>query len=193
MFSAGAKIFGHVSHSTELVRMCLACQHFDFNSADWISDNLNVISSRYFRTMGKEFIFQFNRRSWGRNAWRTPKNVCVGGYGAPNSSRKQIKNKEVETLPAGSGGTENVPTVSWTGATNGEPWKLGWVCAVIDENKRWSANDHSNRNCLVSCEYHTTESRRGSLSLHNVKIVIFYLLLTGHIIWGKNQLQHCSF
>ena len=33
-----------VSHSTELVRMCLACQHFDFNSADWISDNLHVIS-----------------------------------------------------------------------------------------------------------------------------------------------------
>ena len=39
-------------HSTELVRMCLACQHFDFNSADWISDNLHVISSRYLRTMG---------------------------------------------------------------------------------------------------------------------------------------------
>ena len=28
------KIFGHVSHARELVRMCLACQHFDFNSAD---------------------------------------------------------------------------------------------------------------------------------------------------------------
>ena len=25
-FSSGAKIFGHVSHSTELVRVCLACQ-----------------------------------------------------------------------------------------------------------------------------------------------------------------------
>ena len=36
---------GHVSHSTELVRMCLACQHFEFNSAEWISDNLHVISS----------------------------------------------------------------------------------------------------------------------------------------------------
>ena len=31
------KIFGHVSHSTEFVRMCLACQLFDLNSADWIS------------------------------------------------------------------------------------------------------------------------------------------------------------
>ena len=62
------KIFGHVSHFTELVRMCLACQHFDLNSADWISDNLHGISSRYLRTMGKEFIFQFSRRSWGRNA-----------------------------------------------------------------------------------------------------------------------------
>ena len=80
MFWLGAKIFGHVSHSTELVCMCLACQHLDFNSADWISGNLHVISSRYLRTMGKEFIFQFSRRSWGRNAWRNPKNVCVGGY-----------------------------------------------------------------------------------------------------------------
>ena len=67
IFSSGAKIFGHVSHSTELVRMCFACQHFDFNSADWISDNLHEISSRYLRTMGKEFNFQFSRRSWGRN------------------------------------------------------------------------------------------------------------------------------
>ena len=33
-FSFGAEIFGHVSHSTKLVRMRLACQHFDFNSAD---------------------------------------------------------------------------------------------------------------------------------------------------------------
>ena len=57
IFSSGAKIFGHVSHSTELVRTCLACQHFDYNSADWISDNLHVIAGRYLRTMGKEFIF----------------------------------------------------------------------------------------------------------------------------------------
>ena len=34
IFSSGAKIFGHVSHSAELVRMCLACQHFDFNRLD---------------------------------------------------------------------------------------------------------------------------------------------------------------
>ena len=26
------------------------------------------------------FFAQVSRRSWGRNAWRTPKNVCVGGY-----------------------------------------------------------------------------------------------------------------
>ena len=57
--------------------MCLAFQHFDFNSADWISDNLHVISSWYLRTMGKEFIFRFSRRSWGRNEWQTTKNVCV--------------------------------------------------------------------------------------------------------------------
>ena len=78
-FSSRAKIFGHVSHSTALVHKCLACQHFDFNSADWFSDNLHLISSWYLRTMGKEFIFRFSRRSWSRNAWWTPKNVCVGG------------------------------------------------------------------------------------------------------------------
>ena len=38
------------------------------------------ITRWYLRTMGKEFIFRCSRRSWGRNAWRTPKNVCVGGY-----------------------------------------------------------------------------------------------------------------
>ena len=37
-----------------------------------------VITSWYLRTMGKEFLFRFRRRPWGRNAWRTPKNVCVG-------------------------------------------------------------------------------------------------------------------
>ena len=79
-FSFGAKIFRHISHSTELVCMCLACQHFDFNSADWISDNLHVISSWYLWTMGKEFIFWLSRCYWGRNVWRTPKNICVGGY-----------------------------------------------------------------------------------------------------------------
>ena len=44
-FLSGAKIFGHVSHSTELVRMCLACQHLEFDSAYWISENLHVITS----------------------------------------------------------------------------------------------------------------------------------------------------
>ena len=77
--TSGAKIFGHISHSTELVCMCLACQHFNFKSTDWISDSLRVISSRYLRTMGKEFIVRFSRHSWGKNAWRTPKNVCVRG------------------------------------------------------------------------------------------------------------------
>ena len=69
-FSSAAKIFGHLSHSIELVRMCLACQHFDLNSADWISDNLHLISRWYLRTMGKEFIFRFSRRSFLRtSAW----------------------------------------------------------------------------------------------------------------------------
>ena len=39
--------------------MCLACKHFDFNSADWISDNLHMISSRYYilRTMERNLSF----------------------------------------------------------------------------------------------------------------------------------------
>ena len=45
--------------STELVRMCLACQHFDFNSADWFSNNVDVSSSWYLRRMGKEFDHSF--------------------------------------------------------------------------------------------------------------------------------------
>ena len=81
--------------------------------------------------------------------------------GAANSSKKPIKNREVETLPAGSGGTGNVPTESGSWAKNGEPWTLGWVCAricaVIDENKRSSANEQSKRNCLVHSEYYTTK------------------------------------
>ena len=47
--------------------MCLACQQFDFNSADWISENLHVISCSYLRTMGKEFIFQFVRGAGTRD------------------------------------------------------------------------------------------------------------------------------
>ena len=36
------------------------------------NNNLHVISSLYLRTVGKEFIFQFSRRSWGRNARDEP-------------------------------------------------------------------------------------------------------------------------
>ena len=55
-------------HSTELVRMCLACQHFDFNNADWISDNLHVISSWYLRTMEKEFVFPVQQTFVGQES-----------------------------------------------------------------------------------------------------------------------------
>ena len=51
--------------------------------------------------------------------------------GATNSSKKPIKNREVETLPAESGGTENVLTVSGSWAKNGEPWTLRWVSSRI--------------------------------------------------------------
>ena len=86
---------------------------------------------------------------------------CKMSYLYSEHFKKTIRIREVETLPAGSGDTGNVSTVSGSWANNGEPWTLGWVsskiCAVIDENKRWSANDQSKRNCLVSCEYYTTK------------------------------------
>ena len=41
----------YISHSTELVLMCLAFQHFDFNSTDWISDNLHVICEQWERNL----------------------------------------------------------------------------------------------------------------------------------------------
>ena len=56
-FSSRAKLFGHASHSTELVCMCLACQQFEFNSADWISNNLHMISSWYLRTINGKWIY----------------------------------------------------------------------------------------------------------------------------------------
>ena len=51
--------------------MCLACQHFDFNSADWISDNLHVISSRYyFANNGKGIYLSVQRNEPLRtSAW----------------------------------------------------------------------------------------------------------------------------
>ena len=55
---------------------------------------------------------------------------------APNYSKKPNKNTEVETLPAGSGGSGNVPTVSGSWAKNGEPWTLGWVSSRICADDR---------------------------------------------------------
>ena len=55
-------------HTLQSLYVCVWLVNTDFNYADLISDNLHVISSRYLRTMGEKFIFQFSRRSWGRNA-----------------------------------------------------------------------------------------------------------------------------
>ena len=47
--------------------MCLACQHFDFNSADWFSDNLHLSSVQLiFGNNGKgKLTTRFSRRLWG--------------------------------------------------------------------------------------------------------------------------------
>ena len=47
--------------------MCLACQHFDFNSADCFSDNLHLSSVQLiFGNNGKgKLTTRFSRRLWG--------------------------------------------------------------------------------------------------------------------------------
>ena len=72
-FSSAAKIFGHLAHSIELVRMCLACQHLDLNSAAGISDNLHFDLEVIFANNG-EGIYLSVQQTF------VPKNVCVGGY-----------------------------------------------------------------------------------------------------------------
>ena len=55
-------------HTLQSLYVCVSLVNTLISTrADWISDNLHEISSRYLRTMGKEFNFQFSRRSWGRN------------------------------------------------------------------------------------------------------------------------------
>ena len=62
-----AKLFRQVSCSTEFVRiMCLVCQHFDFNSADWFSDNLHASSCWFCKQWERNLATQFSRCSWGR-------------------------------------------------------------------------------------------------------------------------------
>ena len=55
-------------HTLQSLYVCVSLVNTLISTrADWISDNLHEISSRYLRTMGKEFNFQFSRRSWGKN------------------------------------------------------------------------------------------------------------------------------
>ena len=55
-------------HTLQSLYVCVSLVNTLISTrADWICDNLHEISSRYLRTMGKEFNFQFSRRSWGRN------------------------------------------------------------------------------------------------------------------------------
>ena len=77
---SGAKLFGHASHSIPTkATPCLACQQFDFNSADWFSDSQHVSSTDICEQWERNLTACFRRRLWGRNTWRTPKNVCEEG------------------------------------------------------------------------------------------------------------------
>ena len=72
--------------SVTLYRACrsvkvVVCQHFDFKSAHWHSDNLLVSPADICEQWKGNLTARFSRRSWGRNAWRTPGNVCEGGHG----------------------------------------------------------------------------------------------------------------
>ena len=46
----------------------------------WRKKGSGVFDHRGTLTKGKECVACFSRRSSGRNAWRIPKSVCVGGY-----------------------------------------------------------------------------------------------------------------
>ena len=118
-----------------------------------------------------------NEMRWELNdVW--PQWTCVKRrIGAANCSKKLIKSREFETLPAGSGGTGNVPTVSGSWATNGA-WTLGWVSSRICTGDRrqqevinwWDGR--VKRICSVSCE---NRPQRERISVPNqVKLVILY-------------------
>ena len=61
----------YVSHSTELLLMCLACQHFDFNS-DWFSDDLHMSSTWYLRTIVNEFKHSIQQTLVGQERVTNP-------------------------------------------------------------------------------------------------------------------------
>lgn len=61
-----------------LYRACtsyMVCQHFDFNSANWFTNNLHMSSSWYLQTIGKELTVCFSRHSWDRKMWHTLNNT----------------------------------------------------------------------------------------------------------------------
>ena len=63
--------------------MCLACQHFDFNSADWFSDNLHLSSVQLiFGNYGKgKLTTRFSRRLWGSPLAGAERGRAVGRKG----------------------------------------------------------------------------------------------------------------
>ena len=101
----------------------------------WISDNLHVITNWYFRTMGQEFIFRFSRRSWGRNTWRTPKNVCVGGY---RSKELVDVGRVASSFPTHLG---KIEATLLAGYWQGGPWKMMWPGSGYGRWKRSGFRD----------------------------------------------------
>ena len=71
IFLYGTKLFGHVSHSTKPLRMCLARQHF--SNADWFYDNLHTSSSWCLLTMWKEFSHSIQQTFEGQERVTNPK------------------------------------------------------------------------------------------------------------------------
>ena len=58
-------------------------QGSSLHSADWFLFDPHVIPRWQLLNKWKEMCSSFQRRSWGRNAWRIPKRVCAGGYFPP--------------------------------------------------------------------------------------------------------------
>ena len=55
----------------------------------------HVLSNSYLWTMGKEFTTRISRRLWGRNAWRTPKDICGEAIRHPSSQAVEILGLDV--------------------------------------------------------------------------------------------------
>ena len=132
---SGAKLFGHVSCSTELVRiMCLVCQHFDFNSADWFSDNLHASSCWFCKQWERNLATQFSRCLWGRI-------VCYTAVFSVVTLRSSSFNLWGEALRRAGTPDEPLRTSAWEAMGPDRRTHWSGLCILKPENVSPSCKD----------------------------------------------------